>query len=185
MHTDTGWEQMHFCNEGTPNRNEMHHVQLRKALLAPNSSAGERQGWGRRGALARGCGFAFPLFPKLWSIGMLMDLQSLHRLKRKEVIASNRKPLTKCSFRDQGKGGWGGGGQLQLPPSPCSIAVLGPRRRTHSPAWPCPSSTWEHILHKPTTAPGSHRNVVGTCPLPWLKTDLQGAGAAYFLGLLM
>lgn len=112
-----------------------------------------------------------------------MDLQSLHRLKRKEVIASNRKPLTKCSFRDQGKGGWGGGGQLQLLPSPCSTAILGPCRRTHSPAWPCTSSTWEHILHKPVTAPGSLGNVVGTCPLPWSENWFAGRWSYLFFGI--
>lgn len=110
--------------------------------------------------------------------------ESLHRLKRNEVTASNGEPLTKCSFRDQGKGGWRGGGSSSSHPALASqqsstlageptaflslhLEYLG----TQSCA-----NLEQHQAHKATWS--------AALALPWLKTDLQDAGATCFLGLL-
>lgn len=109
-----------------------------------------------------------------------MDLQSLHRLKRKEVTASKGEPLTKCSFRDQGQGGWGGGGQLSshpaLVPQPSSapageeptaflslqLEYLGTQSCTNMEQHQAHRATWYALA------------------LPWLKTGLQDSGATIF-----
>lgn len=126
----------------------------------------------------------FLLFPKLNSMKHwgADGFAVITQIKRKEITSSNRESLTKCSFRDQGKGGWGGGGQLQPPPSPCSTAVLDPCRRTHSLSVPAPRVPGNTILHKPGTAPGSQGNLVGAC-LTMVKNWFAGRWSHLFFGI--
>lgn len=87
--------------------------------------------------------FAYYFFSKLNSVKQQdadgFAVVSLNRLKKiiiinfKKIIASNRKPLTKCSFKGPSEAGGGEKGAAPSHPSRDGT-LLSPRRKTSSPA---------------------------------------------------